>query len=119
MNDELVRASDLVEAQSAQRIQGKQLQETADELGRWKIEIQSEVNPADFSLKLTIRKPNGQGIIKTIPKDDVIYYENDIPSLIEIVTNDIIQNLLIKQIREDIEQTLVNSVRNIVKLSRM
>lgn len=115
--NELNRSSDETQEMATIKMLGNKLAESMAELAKWSVGLQAVIDPDTLDLVVTMKKPNGTGFIKTVPKAEVLYYSNDPATLIEILTDLIYENLLKPQIKAEISTVIANSVRNVSKMS--
>jgi hypothetical protein len=118
--EEPIRARDLAEASGVIATLQDQLREANTDLAKWKIELLASVYrdqmTNEISLKVTVTKPNGQGFIRSYDQEQLLYVANDPYVLITALTDEIIENLLLKTIREEITTPISNAVKNGVRM---
>ena len=113
---EIIQTGDTVAMMRQLKAVSNQLNEATEQLKRWQIAVDVQVIPVTFDLKITVTKPGGEGFIKTVSKEDVLYYSNDAEALIDGVINDIF-GLLRPEIRNEIGTKITRAVQNVGKLS--
>jgi hypothetical protein len=111
--EDLVRASDLTEAMTNLKAMSAKLVAAVEDVGLWKVDISYEVVPSTLDFKITVKKGNGNGFIKTVPFADTKYYENDPDSLAEQLIDDILDKLYKPQLRQAIQAPMTRAVKNI------
>lgn len=115
--EDLVRASDLTEAMTTLKAMSNKLIKAVEDVGLWKVEISYEVVTSNLDFKITVKKGNGNGFIKTISFQDAMYYQNDPNTLAEQIIDDIIDNLYKPQLRQMIQPSIEKSIKNICLMS--
>lgn len=94
--EDLTRLSDITEARRIIKIQTEKLNEATAELSKYQIEFEVEVDMTTLDIRIKAMKPHGGGgLIKTISKDDALYFALDTQSLTEMVVADV-QRVLLK-----------------------
>lgn len=108
------RAGESTALEAGIKVLREKLTVAAGDLAKWKIEFEVDVIPGSLDLKITARKPfGGGGIIKTIPRETVLYYMNDVASLIDMVTEQVYEHLLKELIKEELTEKISRRVTNI------
>lgn len=89
-----------------------------NDLGRWKLNFDMVVNPVDSVVELKVYKDgNVAGIIKTLTFDDILEFADDIDTLANEVSDQIIELLLQPQIRTAVKQKLNDALPNVIKIN--
>ena len=118
MNEQL-RAGEETQEMINLRAMSDKLINAVEQLSQWKVELDYAVQPNVLDLKITARKPNGNGFIKTVPYGDIEYYENDPDALSEQIIDDIVAKLLRPQLQQMIKPSVSRAVANIIKMGKV
>ena len=113
---DLLRFSDSTDAELTIQVLSDRVATLSSDLAKWKVEVAVEVVISSLQLKITAKKPNGQGFIKTFNREDVAYYSNDPDSLIQELVDVIFENLLKQQIKDEITRPVTQAIKNIDKI---
>jgi hypothetical protein len=110
------RASDQTEDMMKAKNAGDKLQAALAELSVWKMEVTCEVD-GESTLRITIRKHNGTGFIKTLTKDQVIYFSENVTALVNQMAEEIYEMLLKQQIVKFLDEPITKAVQNVVLIA--
>jgi hypothetical protein len=113
--NEPTRASDQTKDMMLAKNAGDKLVTALAELSQWKMEITGDVESGG-SLKITVRKHNGQGFIKLLTKEQVVYFKDDKEAFIQQMAFEIYDLLLKDQIVKSLEQPIRNGIENVIKV---
>jgi hypothetical protein len=93
----------ITEALTMIKAQGDKLKECYEQLAKWKLEFSFETDPTTLEVKIKALKPfGGGGVIRTLTKEDILHYANDMDTLIREVAEQFYEVLLKKQIFEEL-----------------
>lgn len=104
---ELSNIGELTDALTTIRVQTDRMLQMAEDLKKWKVEWTVEIVPSTFEIKVTAMKPfGGGGVIKTISKEDALYYQNDPNSLADSVAEEVFDAILKDVFRKELRDKL-------------
>lgn len=115
--EDLSRFSDATEAVRAVKALQQSLMQANQHLSKWMIEFSTEININTLDIVITAKKPfSSKGWIKTLSCDDVIYFQNDIPSLVRLTVNEVVDVLLKDQMYDALHDPLLKASKNVLKM---
>lgn len=80
----------------------------------WQVEFEVTVELETFDIKVSAIKPNGGGgFIKTIPRQEVLYYINDPDTLINLIADLVFDNLLRGIIKNELSEKMHRAMTNV------
>lgn len=109
----------ITEALTKIKSQGDKLQECYEQLSKWKLEFSFETDPATLEVKIKAMKPyGGGGVIRTLTKEDVLHYADDMDTLIREVSEQFYDVLLKKQIFEQLAPDARRVLKNTANMAK-
>lgn len=113
---DLARASDLTAANNQIKMLSDRLAEARALLAQCQVEFEVETS-ADFEIVITAMKPHGGGgVRKTLSKETCLYYAGDPGTLVDSVVDEIIEALLVPQLREALRPKLSRALQSLSNL---
>lgn len=110
---EIFRASDETELLKTIKMQLDKIKNYTEELSRYKIDFEVEVDE-DFSIKIKAIKPfGGGGVIKTITKQTALYYAKDVSTLTDEIIEEVYNVLLKDILRVQLMPMLARAISNV------
>lgn len=115
--EDFSRFSDSTEAIRTVKVLRQSLMEANVQLSRWMVEFDVDINIHTLDVVITAKKPGGnKGLIKTLSSDDIIYFQNDIPSLVRLVVDEVFDVLLRDQMYDALHDPLLKASKNVLKM---
>lgn len=113
---DLTRASDLTAANNQIKMLSDRLVEARKMLAQCQIEFEVETSP-DFDIIITAMKPyGGGGVRKTLSKETCLYYAQDAVTLVDSLVDEIVEALLVPQLKEALRPKLSRALDSLSKL---
>ena len=113
---DLARASDLTAANNTIKVLNSRLAEARQVLSRYQIEFEVETS-AEFDITITAVKPyGGGGVRKMLSKESCLYFAGDPETLVDSVVSEIVDALIVPQLKEDLSPKLSRALKSIQTL---
>ena len=115
--EEFSRFSDSTEAIRIVKVLRQTLAEANANLARWMVEFEVHINIDNLDITVTARKPGGNsGFVQTISVDDVLYYKDDVPSLVDEIIDLVFLKLFRDQLFNALHDPLLAATKNVHKM---
>lgn len=110
-------ASELADATNRMKQLADEVNRLTQELAIWKLDIDIDVEPEDNGFEIVVSVKGREGMTLYLMQDHVLYMATDKAGLLSEVAQKIVDECLLKVVKENIAHKLSRAVDNIVQLS--